>query len=381
MVRTVAASRLTTRQVTLGAYEFRLADASDDARLRALMRETSLPSWITLSFEREPSYFAGAGLGGEHHAVIACDARNGAIAGMCALTFRQGFVNGESATLAYLGELRISGAARGKVTLIRAGFAALRRLVAWSAGPCLTSIIEDNLAATRLLTHGLAGFPHYRRLAGLEVAALTSRARAAQLPPGVTVAAARDEDETAITAFLTREHRRFQFAPLWDRAALQKAPALSTEDFILAKAGGEIIGCAALWDQRGLRQTRVKSYAGSLSHLRPAANLVLPIAGLPRLPAPGERLEQIFLSHIAVAGDDEGVFQALVDHARDDAKRRGADILLLGLCDTHPLAPRLRGLRRAKSYRSTLYLIRWPDDPDIADQLDGRPPHPELAVL
>jgi hypothetical protein len=115
--------------------------------------------------------------------------------------------------------------------------------------------------------------------------------------------------------------------------------------------------------------------------LRSAANLVLPIAGLPRLPAPGERLEQIFLSHLAVAGDDEGVFHALVDHARGDAKRRGADLLLLGLCDAHPLAPRLRGLRGAKSYRSTLYLIRWPDEPDIAERVDGRPPHPELAVL
>ena len=62
--------------------------------------------------------------------IIASDARTGEIAGMCAVTLRQGYVNGESATLAYLGELRIAGAARGKVTLIRAGFAALHRLVA-----------------------------------------------------------------------------------------------------------------------------------------------------------------------------------------------------------------------------------------------------------
>jgi hypothetical protein len=381
MVGNAAASRLTRRAVALGAYEFRLADASDDARLRELMREAPLPSWVELSFEREPSYFAGAGLGAEHHAMIASDARSGAVMGMCALTFRQSFVNGRQVSLAYLGELRLS--ARGKVKMLRSGFEALRRLIDWPASqrPCLTSIVEGNHAATRLLAGGVRGFPRYRRITDLHVAVLKSGARHELSLPGVSIAAAQGADEAAIAKFLLREYERFQFAPVWDQAALRAAPGLSAEDFILARKGGEIIGCAALWDQRRLRQTRVLGYAGSLARWRPLLNLIFPVAGLPRLPAPGAELKQVFLSHLAIAGDDRNVFEALLRHALGAARRRGAELVSVGLAETHPLRAGLVRSWLAPTYRSTLYLVQWADDPDPTERLDGRPVHVELAIL
>ena len=70
---------------------------------------------------------------------------------------------------------------------------------------------------------------------------------------------------------------------------------------------------------------------------------------------------------------------ALLAAARARARERGLDVVLTGLASAGAPAALVRGLRRAREYRSMLYVVRWPEDP--APALDGRPVAPELALL
>jgi len=52
---------------------FRVATEADDATLRAMLRENGMPTWVEMTMEREPSFFAGKDLYGRDWAVIAED--------------------------------------------------------------------------------------------------------------------------------------------------------------------------------------------------------------------------------------------------------------------------------------------------------------------
>lgn len=375
------AGDLTAPAVTLGPRRYAIAAAPDDADLRALLRDNPMAGWISLSLEREPSYFAASRLGAEHHVIIARDTRTGAPQGMCALERRSAFLNGAPRPLGYLGELRLARGARGNARLVRDGFRAVRMLLhdPMRTPFYLTAIVEQNWAARRLLTAALTGFPTYRPLDVLNVMALRSARR--RVAPGLSVAPAAADDMVRVAAFLGRELRRFQAAPVWDETGLRTLPALPPAHFILAERDGEIAGCVALWDQRTLRQTVVRGYARPLSWARPLLNLIAPVTGLPPLPPVGTPLAHAFLSHLAVARDDPAVFVALVEAALDQAWSRGIDVVLVGVADAHPLAVPLKAAFRGRLYRSMLYLVYWDDGRAAADALDGRPMHVELALM
>ena len=52
---------------------------------------------------------------------------------------------------------------------------------------------------------------------------------------------------------------------------------------------------------------------------------------MPRLPAAGEPLRQVYLSHVAVADNDPALFRAIVDAGLAEAHRRGFAVVLTGL--------------------------------------------------
>ena len=50
---------------------YRIAGKQDDTRLRDILRNTPMTSWLTLSSEHEPDYFASASLFGQRETLIA----------------------------------------------------------------------------------------------------------------------------------------------------------------------------------------------------------------------------------------------------------------------------------------------------------------------
>jgi hypothetical protein len=339
-----------------------------------------------LSLAREPDAFAADfGLSRSHGFIIAREHAGGAAIGVCERSVRDAFVDGEVRRLPYLGALRVTPAYRHRIRVLRSGFEAVRALLQepFDLAPdlpfALTSITADNAAARRVLGAGLPGLPSYRPVGELSTFALRTKAYA--MPDGVEQAT--DKDIPAIAVLLQRVYRRYQLAPVWRAADLERLLAvggLRIEDFLIARRGPGVCACLAVWDQSKVKQTVIQDYAPWLRRLRPLVNLAAPLTSMPRLPPPGSALRQVYLSHVAVEDDEPAVFRALLRAGSALARRRGFEVALMGFASGHPFAALVRR-QRAAEYRSLLHLAHWTDGSAAAEALGDRPPHVEIAVM
>lgn len=188
-----------------------------------------------------------------------------------------------------------------------------------------------------------------------------------------------------ITELLNRTNRQFQFAPVWSAGDLlspARCPNLRLEDFqLLLSSDGEPTACAALWDQRSIKQTVIRGYSPALARLRPLINLGSAILGRRRLPAIGQALASAFVSHLAADQQDPRLLRDLVHSALSQAARRDIDYLLLGFDVRDPRLAILRKTFRPRELVSRLYAVHWNDGADLAAGLDDRLLAPDVALL
>ncbi|MBI4576140.1 MAG: hypothetical protein HY722_07760 [Planctomycetes bacterium] len=367
---------------------FDLARPEDEPELRRIARENEVPGEVTLGYEREPDFgLAGSIEGDRHQVLVARMDEDGPPVAVGTRAEMDAWVNGASARVGYLSQLRIDRASRHRRDLLLGGFAALRRLHEEGGVPYyVTTIIEENHAARRLLGRGLPGLPTYREVGPLSTLVLplgrgsTRRGRRALegLAPG------RPEDLEEVAALLARERARRQFAPRLsarDLADPARSRGLAPGDFLLDRAGGRLRGCVAVWDQRAFKQLVVRGYSGRLGRARPFLDLASRLLGTPRLPDVGEEVRLGYLAHLSVEGQDLGLEIRLVTAAAGVARARGLDWLCLGLAGEDPLLAPLRLAFRPLEYRSVIYLVHWEDGAEAVSRLDGRPPRVEVAAL
>jgi hypothetical protein len=368
---------LTDPVLTDGPYSFAFATPDNVDEINRMLAENPMEGRIRVSLEHAPDPFAADfGLSDNHVCVLARD-RDGQAVGFCERTTWRAFVNGAEVDLPYLGALRVARAHRGRIRVLRGGFAALRAAERpGEAGFALTSIAEDNTPARRLLTAGVDGLPRYTELG--RFVTLFLRARRGRLPAGVRTAG--PEDLPRIAAFLNRVGRGRQFAPVWsaERLALLSGSGLGAEDFLLIEDGATLVGCAAIWDQSARRQAVVRGYQAGLGRLRPLANLFSPLIGLPALPAVGDRIPQAAVFGLVAL---KGEFVApLLAGLRRLAFLGGIDTLFLGLPAEDPMLQKIRKRMRAVELATRLYAVHWPEVP--APRLDpALPIHPEAGLM
>ena len=356
-------------------YHAAVADAADEPEIRALLRQP-MEGRFRVALEREPDSRLAASVEGDRHFTMVVRDVAGRIVATGSRSVRTVWLDGAPARLGYVGQLRRDpSAAAAAGPILRAGFATL----AATRGPGelpfdLTSIAADNAPARRLLERGIRGVPPYRPLGELVtcfVPARGGRLTRRALPP------VRQGERAELAACLGRNLARFQLAPVWsetDLACGSRCRGLAARDLFVVDGGR---GCAALWDQRAFKQTRIHGYSPALARLRPLLGPLLRLRGAPPLPAPGSTVASAFLSHAAVDDDYPDAFLGLVEHARSAARARGIDWLVTGFVEGHPLLAALLRAARPRTYRTVLHAICWtPDAPLPAGRL-----HVEPAVL
>ncbi|HEY5625885.1 MAG TPA: hypothetical protein VIT93_05310, partial [Dehalococcoidia bacterium] len=343
--------------------QFEFVNPDNEWEVRKLLRETPVTGWVSLSFEREPDYLLGATLEGPvHQSVIAREPDSGRLVGSFSRSVRLAWINGEPRSLGYLGMLRMDRHFRGRTRCLRDGYEALRLALHDPAETPFyaTTIIEGNAAARRVLTAGLPGLPAYRQVDRLCTLAMPTRQGRWRMPPGVSIQPATESDLPGIADCLQRNYARFQYAPLWsaeDLRSAQRCRALTPGDFIVALRGSAVVGCLALWDQRGFKQYVVRGYDGPVMRWRRLINGIGPLLGLPRLPEVGQPLHQASLSHVAADGDDPVMLRALVRAGLGEACRRGIPLLTTALSARHAALPAVKAGIRHLEYHSIVYVV------------------------
>lgn len=366
------------------AWRCELARPADDPALRRLLRETPLGGAIRLSFPREPDYFTAARLGGERPATIVVRGRaEGEIVAMGSRAVWPVWLDGRPARLGYLAQLRAAPGRRLQRRVLLEGYRLARRLRAEDELPFdLTTVVADNRRARRLLERGLPGLPAYTPLAELVTLVLPARSRRARVRwlregrwsdsagrrgasscgPGTP------EELPALAARLESWGRGHRLAPRWELGRLRELAEGRSGRWhpLVARRAGAVVGCAAIWDQRPLRQCVVSGYAGRLRRVRPALNAALALAGRPTLPPPGTALRMAYVSHLAA--EDAGMALRLVGAACRRAAGFGLDYLSTTFTRSHPWLPLLRRRFGGRPYASMLYRVH---DPGVESEPAG----------
>jgi hypothetical protein len=363
----------------MSRYRFEPATLEDDAALRARMAADWMRGNLSVSFRREPSYFAGCPLQGEQAQVYKCvDGQGGALVGMGARLHARLYVNGREREVGLLSDLRLAEALRGG-TLVARGYKVVRQLHEADPLPYyLTVIMDGNSAALGTLASGRAGLPTYRDFGRMLTPALQlDLPRPVLSVPGLRLRRAGEGDEAALKALLAGAARRRQFA----RDHAPWPPGLTCGDFFVAeRAGGELVACIAAWDQHALRQTHIESYSPLLAALRPAWNLAARALPFKPLPAPGERIPYLYLAALAVQGDDLAVCRALVRHAYNSLRQGPWHFAIMSVHERDPLAAVLGGYRAIQA-AGRIFVVHYEDGAAEVDAIDARPPYLDMARI
>jgi hypothetical protein len=282
---------------------FRLATPQDDADLRTLLRSPGMPTWVDMTLEREPSFFAGSGHFGQEYAVVARHGPEQELVGMYTSTLQQLYVNGRAERVAYLGGLRVRPGWRHRIQVQRQGFRSLAQLVPptlWS----ITSVAHENRRARRLLEAGLVGLPRYQPVGQLVTLAI-ARKRGSTGHDWLPLQAS---EVPELLDFHQRQARQAQFAPVLDQATVER---LGLHNFRVWRQRGAIQACVAYWNQQPVRQLVGRHYAPWVRIFRPLYNLLARLLGRVLLPPIGHPLDQTFLAFLAFA--DEAPVARLFD--------------------------------------------------------------------
>jgi hypothetical protein len=384
-----AAARALTRPRaarTAGRFDVSVA-AADDAEVRRVLRESPLGGSIMVSLEREPDSGIAAAIEGDvHHTLIARERSTGRVAAIGSRSVRNVYINGRRSRLAYLGQLRFARPFRVPRELLESGFAACRALHESGDAPfSMISIVADNEPAARLLL-GMrsTSMPRFVPAGAVSTLVMQCRGRARQKArQSVEIRSGTPELLGDILACLRRHAVRHQFAPDWGGGVLcspLRTPDLTPANFVVAIRAGRVVGCVALWDQRRFKQVVVRGYSPNMARVRPLLNAGGRWLGIPRLPDPGQRLDFAYLSHLAVDEDAAETAACLVAAARQRAAP-DLDYVVTGIGEGSPLLAPLRRAFRHREYRSLLFLACWPGEEAAAHAVDGRVPHPEVAIL
>jgi hypothetical protein len=374
---------------------FDVANKSDDAEIRRLLRETPMPGQISISLEREPNYFADTGIPGEiKQTILARDGSQLICAGSCSI--RDRFVNGKSRRVGYLGGLRLDRRYAGRFDVLRRGYEFFRELQAENPAEFyFTSIAADNTRARIFLERGLPGMPRYEPIGQFVtlIIATSGGRRARELSSRTDTPESGGEDMNQgqaslgygdeLISFLNKCNQANQFAPCWSAEELKELQpiGLRVSDFHIQRHGGQIVSCVSLWDQRCFKQTVIKDYTLWLALVRPLFNVCEGIMSRPRLPAVGTALASAFVSHLGNRTVEKNSVVGLIGNLRTTAYQRGIEHLTLGFAANDPHLAEVRSRFACREYRSQLYVVHWPGVGSKARDLDGRSLAPEVALL
>jgi len=337
---------------------FRLATDADDALLRAMLRENTMATWVEMTIEREPSFFAGKNIAGEEWAVIAED--KGGVVGMYTASVLPVHVDGRPERLGYLGGLRVNAGYRRRIRHLREGYASIRPLapVKRSLPWWFTVVAAENATAIRLLESGVPGLPAYLPQGEYVTFGIpTSRGKRHGLWR-------RAEDVEGLVKFHNTQAARFQCSPVLSEELVRR---IGIEHFFVY----EDQGVAALWDQRAFKQIVARRYRYPAA--MPFYNLYA--KWFRRIPLPPEHgaLDQTFVAFLALSdaalADADRLLQDLLSHCTTPAAS-------LGLHANHPLV-RIIAKFKPIPYPARVYAVSFDGTPPP----NGRPSQPEAALL
>ncbi len=354
-----------------------LATRGDDALIRKCLRDNSIPGSISVTLETEPSFFDSLSVIGVESQVIVskCDEE---VMGLGIRSIKKIYFEGKEKKVGYLSGLRGYSKFRNNVFL-SCGFKFLRELDRDDKVPFyLTTIIEDNYDARKILESARAGLPYYFPLDILSTFVIKPKKR--KIKRKYEIIKGDEVDLEKIVNFMNVEGSKKNFYPCIEVSDFftERLRCLNQDDFYLAVNGDEILGIVGRWNQESFKQTRVISYDKLIKFSKPFINISSAFSNIPRLPNEGEKLKYFYCAFPTVKDNDPDVLESLLNEISND--NINFDYFTIGLTKSDPLVESVKSFSGRK-YDSIIYLVTFNKTPEDKIYLNERIPYLELATL
>jgi hypothetical protein len=364
-------------------FKIELATREDDAGIRALLRENPVSGSMSVTFEREPSFFDSCVVRGDFQVGLARDSAMGKVIGLGTRSVAPAFINGKETLLGYLSDLRLQPEYRGG-TLVARAYRLLRDMHGDGCTRLYATVIfADNQQAIGTIATARAGLPVYHDIGRFHCPGINLGRPRPAVPTEIEITRGSPALLPQIIECLNRNGRRKQLAPVHSMTDFVSGrwKGFAPGDFLVALRHGTVVGVVGLWDQREFRQTRIAGYSGKLRTLLPIANIARRVAGRGSYPSVGDELRYLYLCFIAIDDDELHIFSVLLRLAYNEACiRRHCIYLMAGLHERDPLIAALRDYRLT-AFNARGFIVSFPEDEPEFRKLDDRVPYLELATF
>lgn len=334
-----------------------MATPADDEAIRRVMAATPMAGSVTVSFEREPSFYgANVVLGNNWQAVVCRDAKRNEVVGVATRSVRRVHVDGRPKRIGYLSGLRFMPYARRRGLLAR-GYefvGDLHELDSLRPDYYLTTIAEGNHDALEALTKNRPSLPNYHFITGVNTLMFPIRRIRGVSDSNASVSMLSNRNDLSeLIAFLNQFAKQRTFAPVYEHTDFENSGTfreMSVGSIAVIRVRGRIVGAAGCWDQHAFRQTIVRGYTNVIGSFRPFLNFWSKLSGGIQLPAVGQPLRCCYVA-FPMARCAKHAMMLLNQLIRMTPV--SADCLLMGLCDEDPLLSAMRTQAWASTERDS----------------------------
>jgi hypothetical protein len=362
----------------------REAQLEDDAQICALIQLNAMPGSISSTTDCKPSFFNAIEVEGFAHRVAVAES-NKQIVGVVSMAKRRILLNGTSVDIGYIGSLRIDQSFRSTIILARL----IHITKKWhndgfGVRYYLSAIPQGNVIARNIMTSGRAGLPTSKDIGILYNAAIPIlKHRPPRLPDSMRVVRGSAVGAVMIAEFLNRIGKEKQFFPVYTADDIMAEDGilrgLHLDDFYVALTGDQIIGVTACWNQLPFRRTLITGYPWYLRWLKHLSAPFANILHMAPIPNPGEPLRNVVAACIAIAENNQQIFELLLNTILHNEYNTGKAFLIVGLMEADPLKSVLHRYLHIPT-RTCIDAYSW-DGRNALSELDGRIPYTELGGL
>lgn len=358
-------SSVSTSEVQKPSSQFKIrqATAADEAPLLKLICVPMTTKGVTISFQREPSYFNASQVIYQvnDHCVVE-DIATQKLVACYSNGHRPCYINGEIQPMRYASDLRIDRDYRGTTLMKEMGLHMHKTM----QNPDFNHMIifNDNLAARKAVQTGKVGIPNYYDECEVETLTLTAirknkvkdKLLSASEDHGylsnIQIKTAEHNDIEAMNQFVQCMAKFYNFIPAYDFHDLlndsKYYQGLSLSDFQLYYLNDQLIGMFGLWSQSSFKQTKILDYGWTVDVIRPIYNLWANLRGTMKLPKKGDSIKYHALHSLLCKPSYLALHDLMLNDALKLSKSRGVG------CVSYTLSHRDPRQRLNQYYRGEL---------------------------
>ena len=365
---------------TTKKMEHRLAESTDDLRIRHLLKSSPMEGKISISMETEPSYFDALQVQGKESQVMILT-RGDEVINLGARSIKPAYVNGQLTDIGYLGGLRTNPSFKRSGVHLARGYEFLRELDKDGRVPFYVStIIEDNHVAREILESGRTSVPNYYPLERLLTFMIKPHTKK---PEGLVEVVAGDSCELEeIFDFINKGGSKKQFSPHYEPSDFKtgRFRGLSLNDFHIALDKGNIVGLIAKWDQEQFKQTRVVKYDKKMKLFKPLVNFASQFSNISSLPTEGNLLHYAYLSFPTALNNDPLILRELLFSVISDPRNSHYDYFNIGLSESDKLTEAVKPFS-PREYPAIIYAVSFDKTLEELNLDRKMPSYLEIATL